>query len=110
MNYSVARKACMVALMVLLPLSLVHAEGLKGITRIFVDKMDNDLDQYLRAEFSKQFKGKVVVVLDASPDVGFGEDIEGTDHQRPIDQRARRSGQPRRASRRPANHITSMKA
>jgi len=63
MNYSVVRKACMVALMVLLPLSLVHAEGLKGITRIFVDKMDNDLDQYIRAEITKQFKGKVLVVL-----------------------------------------------
>jgi len=63
MNYSVARKACMVALMVLLPLSLVHAEGLKGIKKIFVDKMDNDLDQYIRAEITKQLKGKVLVVL-----------------------------------------------
>jgi hypothetical protein len=63
MNYSVARKAGMVALMVLLPLSLVHAEGLKGINKIFVDKMDNDLDQYIRAEITKQFKGKVLVVL-----------------------------------------------
>ena len=63
MNYSVARKAGMVALMVLLPLSLAHAEGLKGINKIFVDKMDNDLDQYIRAEITKQFKGKVLVVL-----------------------------------------------
>ncbi len=39
-------------------------QALKDVKRIFIDKMDNNLDQYLRAEFSKQFKGAVVVALD----------------------------------------------
>lgn len=38
-------------------------EDMKSIHKVFIDKMPNDLDQYLRAEFSKQFKGKVIVVL-----------------------------------------------
>ena len=37
--------------------------SLGSIKRIFVDKMDNDLDQYIRAEIQKQFKGSVQVVL-----------------------------------------------
>lgn len=37
--------------------------SLKGIHRVFVEKMDNDLDQYIRAEITKQFKGKLLVVL-----------------------------------------------
>jgi hypothetical protein len=42
----------------------VPVPDLKSVHRIFIDKLPNDLDQYLRAEFSKQMKGKVVVVLD----------------------------------------------
>lgn len=34
-----------------------------SVRRIYVDKMDNDLDQYIRAEIQKQFKGAVQVVL-----------------------------------------------
>ena len=37
--------------------------SLGSIKRIYVDKMDNDLDQYLRAEIQKQFKGAIQVVL-----------------------------------------------
>jgi hypothetical protein len=37
---------------------------MKAIHKVFVQKMDNDLDQYLRAELTKQFKGKVVVVAE----------------------------------------------
>ncbi len=40
-----------------------EATGLKSIRKIYVDKMTNDLDQYIRAEITKKFKGKVVVVL-----------------------------------------------
>jgi hypothetical protein len=39
------------------------AVGLRSVKRIYVDKMDNDLDQYIRAELQKQFKGTVQVVL-----------------------------------------------
>ena len=62
MSCSVGRKVCMLALLLLLPLVVGQAEGLKGINKIFVDKMDNDLDQYIRAEITKQFKGALVVV------------------------------------------------
>lgn len=37
--------------------------SLFSVKRIYVDKMDNDLDQYIRAEIQKQFKGAVQVVL-----------------------------------------------
>jgi hypothetical protein len=37
--------------------------SLRSIKRIYVDKMDNDLDQYIRAEIQKKFHGDVTVVL-----------------------------------------------
>ena len=37
--------------------------SLKAVHRIFVDKMTNDLDQYIRAELVKQMKDRVTVVL-----------------------------------------------
>ena len=37
--------------------------SLRSIRRIYVDKMDNDLDQYIRAEIQKKFHGEIVVVL-----------------------------------------------
>jgi len=40
------------------------AATLHSIRKIYIEKMPNDLDQYLRAEISKQFKGAVTVVLD----------------------------------------------
>ena len=39
------------------------APPLRSIRRIYVDKMDNDLDQYIRAEIQKKFNGDVIVVL-----------------------------------------------
>jgi len=39
------------------------AISLHSIKKIYVDKMDNDLDQYLRAEIQKQFKNEITVVL-----------------------------------------------
>ena len=55
---------------------------LRSVQKVFIEKMDNNLDQYLRAEFSKQFKGKVVVVLDAKDAdailAGVGEEQKGT--------------------------------
>jgi len=37
--------------------------ALKSIHKVFIEKMPNDLDQYLRAEIVKQFKGSLTVVL-----------------------------------------------
>jgi hypothetical protein len=39
--------------------------SLRSIRKIYIDKMDNDLDQYLRAEIQKQFKNEITVVLKA---------------------------------------------
>jgi hypothetical protein len=39
------------------------APPLRSVRRIYVDKMDNDLDQYIRAEIQKKFHGEIVVVL-----------------------------------------------
>jgi hypothetical protein len=41
-----------------------QAAALKNVHKVYIEKMDNDLDQYLRAEIVKQFKGKLTVVLD----------------------------------------------
>jgi hypothetical protein len=37
--------------------------SLNQVHKIFIEKMGGDLDQYLRAEFIKQAKGRLVVVL-----------------------------------------------
>jgi hypothetical protein len=58
-----------IILIVAASLATVFAQqttSLASIKRVYIDKMPNDLDQYLRAEISKQFKGRVNVVLDAS--------------------------------------------
>ena len=55
---------------------------LRSVQKVFIEKMENNLDQYLRAEFSKQFKGKVVVVLEAKDAdailAGVGDEQKGT--------------------------------
>ena len=56
--------------------------SLKSVKRIFIEKMDNDLDKYLRAETVKQFKGSITVVLDAKDAdgilAGVNEEEKGT--------------------------------
>src|SRR5579872_4279031 len=44
----------------------VHADdpSLKAIHKVFIEKMPNDLDQYISAEITKQMNGRLVVVLD----------------------------------------------
>ena len=82
MGCSLGRKVWVLAFLLLLPLSVARAEGLRGIRKIFVDKMDNDLDQYIRAEITKQFKGSVVVVIMAEDAdailAGVSENQSGT--------------------------------
>ena len=57
-------------------------EALRSVHKIFIEKMDNNLDQYIRAEFTKQMKGKVTVVLDAADAdgilAGVSEQEKGT--------------------------------
>jgi hypothetical protein len=57
------------ALLLLLPWTIANAsaqETLKEVHKIFVEKMPNDLDQYITAELTKQMNGRLVVVLDKS--------------------------------------------
>ena len=63
-------------------LSGQDAHALKSIHKVYIEKMPNDLDQYLRAEIGKQFKGRLVVVLkneDADGIItGVNEEQKGT--------------------------------
>ncbi len=56
--------------------------SLRDVRKVFIEKMNNDLDQYLRAEIVKQFKGRVTVVLDAKDAdgilTGVNEETKGT--------------------------------
>jgi len=55
--------------------------SLKNVRRIYIEPMPGDLDQYISAEITKEFKGSVVVVLDkANADAimrGVGENKSG---------------------------------
>lgn len=53
--------ACFLLLAASLPAQPI---ALNAIKKIYVDKMPNDLDQYIRTEITKQFKGRILVVLD----------------------------------------------
>jgi hypothetical protein len=57
-------------------------QDLRGVHKVFIDKLPNDLDQYLRAEFSKQLAGRVAVVLDEKDAdailTGVSEEEKGT--------------------------------
>jgi len=66
-------------------LALAQTPDLKSIHKIYIDKMPNDLDQYLRSEFFKQMKGKVEIVLDEKDAdgilTGVSEEKTGTGAQ-----------------------------
>jgi hypothetical protein len=47
-----------------IPVPSAPVTDLKSVKKIYIDKLANDLDQYLRAEFFKQMKGKVSIVLE----------------------------------------------
>src|SRR5579883_762573 len=53
--------------------------SLRDIHKVYIEKMPNDLDQYLRAEISKQFKGSLIVVLDKNDAVGI---LTGVDEEK----------------------------
>jgi hypothetical protein len=56
-------KFCTLALLLATAALCQEAPGLKSIHKVYIEKMPNDLDQYLRAEIVKQFKGTLSVVL-----------------------------------------------
>jgi len=66
-------------------LAFAQTPGLKSVHKIYIDKLPNDLDQYLRAEFFKQMTGKVSVVLEEKDAdailTGVSEEKTGTGAQ-----------------------------
>jgi hypothetical protein len=44
------------------PFLLAQSPDLKPVVKVFIDKMPNDVDRCLRAEFSKQREGRIVIV------------------------------------------------
>ena len=75
-------KALTIALLGALCLFGEDVPTLGSIRKVYIEKMPNDLDQYLRAEFSKQLRGRVTVVLkkeDADGIItGINEEQKGT--------------------------------
>src|SRR5579863_5440331 len=63
-------------------LCVAQIPTLRSIHKIYIDKLPNDLDQYLRAEFFKQMKGKVEIVLNEKDAdgilTGVSEEKKGT--------------------------------
>ena len=63
-------------------LAAEESPSLRAIHKVYIEKMPNDLDQYLRAEIAKQMKGKMIVVLkkeDADGIItGVNEEQKGT--------------------------------
>src|ERR1700693_4295342 len=59
--------------------------SLRSVKKVYIEKMPNDLDQYLRAEIAKQFKGSLTVVLDKNDAdavlTGIDEEKKGTGAQ-----------------------------
>ena len=73
------------AFIALASLTFAQTPDLKSIHKIYIDKLPNDLDQYLRAEFFKQMKGKITVVLEEKDAdgilTGVSEEKKGTGAQ-----------------------------
>jgi hypothetical protein len=44
------------------PLFGAQSTHVEPVLKIFIDRMPNDFDQYLRAEFSSQMKARIVIV------------------------------------------------
>lgn len=58
------------------------AASVGEVQKLFVDKMDNNLDQYVKAEIMKQFKGRLTIVTSAGEAdgimTGVSEQEKGT--------------------------------
>lgn len=80
-NRTLKQLLCLAAVLMFAAFSGFSQEttSLASIRKIYIEKMPNDLDQYLRAEISKQFKGRVTVVLDKKDADGI---LTGIDEER----------------------------
>jgi hypothetical protein len=79
------KKLLIVVLVCVACLLSQSTQTLGSVKKVFIDKMDNDLDQYLRAEIVKQFKGRITVVLNREDAdgilTGVNEEKKGTGAQ-----------------------------
>jgi hypothetical protein len=59
------RKTFVTLMVIISTCSLVAAQNdsLRTVHKVFIEKMPNDLDQYISAEITKQLSGRLVVVL-----------------------------------------------
>jgi len=59
-------KRALTGLALMLTLASVGAanSGLKTVSKVFIEKMENDFDNDLRIQITRQFRGRVNVVLD----------------------------------------------
>lgn len=66
-------------------LCMAQSPDVRSVHKIYIDKLPNDLDQYLRAEFFKQMKGRIEIVLDEKDAdgilTGVSEERTGTGAQ-----------------------------
>jgi hypothetical protein len=72
--------------------TLHQALTLARIHKIFVDKMPNDLDQYINAEIAKQMPGRVTVVLHKEDADAVGRSTQGGRSPRERSQKGPRAG------------------
>ncbi|HEY3840201.1 MAG TPA: hypothetical protein VGL72_26695 [Bryobacteraceae bacterium] len=71
----------MLAILLSIPhLLSAQTAPLAAIHKVFIDKMANDLDQYLRAEIVKQMKGRLTVVLDRNSADGILTGVDEEEH------------------------------
>jgi hypothetical protein len=66
-------------------LCTAQTSDLRSVRKIYIDKLPNDLDQYLRAEFFKQMKGSIQIVVEEKDAdailTGVSEEKTGTGAQ-----------------------------
>ena len=79
------KRSLLLSLLSMLPCAYGQGVTLQSIRKVYIEKMPNDLDQYLRAEISKQFKGRLTVVLDKNDAdgilTGIDDEKKGTGAQ-----------------------------
>lgn len=84
MSTRVMRKISVYLCFALIASTTLSAASLSSVHKIFIQPMENGLDQYIRAEISKQSKGRLTVVLNQTDAdavlTGIDEEKKGVGH------------------------------
>ena len=59
---------------------LCQTPRLSEVKKVFIEKLPNDLDQYLKAEIFKQAKGRLIIVLDKADADGILSGVSEQEH------------------------------